>query len=179
MQFEKESELITRLKNGDQKAVEVWYKASQARLKGFFASKVKSEHDVDELVHDTYLSCLKSLPLFRAQSGLWSWMVSIARHELADYWRRYYAKRVIRALPFGDELLHLTIDEEPSASSFTQEILSKLPEDIVELLHLKYVDKLSVKQLAMAYGISFEAMQSRLYRAKMMFWSAYEQKEKK
>lgn len=183
MVFCSEPDFILKLKQGDSRTVTAWYESSKVELLAFFTRKVDNPADASELMHDTYLSCLSSLPLFRGHSGLWSWMLSIARHELADYWRKKYAKRLIAVLPYGSELLDSveigSASEEElgiknQESSQIKALLQKLPSEISELLQLKYVDGLSIKELAGQYGVSFSAMQSKLYRAKELFVKEYE-----
>lgn len=180
MVFQNEQRLIDALKEGKTKAVEQWYEESKTALERFFAARVAQDGDTQELVHDTFLSVLSSLPLFRGDSGLWSFMLSIARHELSDYWRKRYAKRALQALPFGETLLESMISTDTCEESRIKNeelkgILCKLPEEIVELLERKYVDGTSVKELAAQYGLSFAAMQSKLYRAKELFKDHYSQ----
>lgn len=180
MQFIHEQDLITGLKSGDSAAVSLWYSSSKDELVQFFLKRMSSESDAQELVHDTYVSCLSSLPLFRGDSGLWTFMVSIARHELADYWRKKYAKKAIALLPFGQELIESVAGEGDERSwimdhgSEVTQILLMLPQEISEMLQLKYIDGLSVKELALRYGLSCAAMQSRLHRAKELFKEEYE-----
>lgn len=173
MQFKNEQDLIDQLKKGDSTAVYLWYSSSKRELLQFFLTRMASEADAQELVHDTYLSCLSSLPLFRDESGLWTFMLSVARHELADYWRKKYAKRAIALLPYGHELLDSLCGEQVQNHSEIGSILQKLPEEISEILQLKYIDGLSVKELATHYRLSFAAMQSRLHRAKELFKQEY------
>lgn len=176
MVFLDEGQLIQNLKAGDQSAVATWYRHAKPKLMAFFVKQVGNESDAQELVHDTYLSCLSALPLFRGESGLWSFMLSIARHELADFWRKRYAKKAISLLPFGQEFLEsIGSRDQSNQTSDLQELLRSLPQDISELLQLKYIDGLSVKELARHYGLSFTAMQSKLYRAKEVFKAEYEQ----
>ncbi|HSW90103.1 MAG TPA: RNA polymerase sigma factor [Patescibacteria group bacterium] len=174
MVFPNEPDLIVRLKAGEKKAVEEWYRGSYPKLLSFFVKKTSNEHDAQELAHDTYLSCLSSLPLFRGQSGLFSWMLSIARHELADYWRKRYAKRMIKALPLGEEILKQISNPPAGEAGQVQNLLTQMPNDIAELLQLKYIDGYSVKDLAKKFGLSVVAMQSKLYRARMTFQEEFE-----
>lgn len=173
MQFSREAELIIALKAGESAAVTIWYQSSKQELLQFFLKRMSNESDAQELVHDTFLSCLSSLPLFRGESGLWTFMLSVARHELADYWRKRYAKKAISLLPFGSDLLGSIEGKEAPAGEIS-ELLEKLPQEISELLQLKYIDGKSVKELAIHYELSFTAMQSRLHRAKEAFKEIYE-----
>jgi len=174
MQFKNEQELITRLKAGDESAVSIWYSSSKDELLQFFLKRMSSEADAQELVHDTFLSCLSSLPLFRGESELWTFMLSVARHELADYWRKKYAKKAISMLPFGHEILESLSGESSVDKSEMGPILDQLPDEISEMLQLKYIDGKSVKELAVHYNLSFAAMQSKLHRAKELFKEIYE-----
>lgn len=170
--------LIERLKRGDKSAIREWYLIYSVKLRNFFIPKVRTSHDVDELIHDTFLSCLKSLPLFRGEAGFYGWMLSIARHELADYYRKLYAKRVISALPLGEKLL-AAANETSAHHERVVEVLSKLPVSVSELLALKYVDNLSVEHIALELALSPHAVQGRLYRARNVFKKLFKELNEK
>ncbi len=182
MIFPGEEALLSGLKSADEHAVREWYSFSKKQLFSFFLSKTKSSQDAEELTHDTYLSCLASLPLFRGESGLWGWMLSVARHELADYWRKRYAKKILAIFPYGKELLDSFQGEEPFLQSEKtveiQETLQRLPREVAEILQCKYIDNTSMKDLAKKYDLSFSAMQSKVYRAKIEFIQEYEKTRK-
>ncbi len=172
-----EDGLVERLKAGEGRAVREWYRTYAPRLRHFFAAKVRQTHDIDELTHDTFLSCLASLPLYRGEAGLYAWMLSIARHELADYYRKLYAKKVIAALPLGEQLLEAASHETSDIQHAVRTTLSRLPQTAVELLALKYIDKLSVEAIAAKLALSPHVVQSRLYRARNAFRKAFEETE--
>lgn len=174
MVFPNESSLIARLRFADKSAVEIWYKLSSPLLLAFFSSRVRVDADAQELVHDTLLSTLDALPLFQGseQGKLWGFMLGIARHELADYWRKTYAKRVLKALPFGQELLDSLSHDRPEMS-IASGVLAMLPADIAELLELKYIDGFSLVECAEKFGVSVACIQSRLHRARKMFSEQY------
>lgn len=173
-----DTSLVQRLKTGEKKAIHEWYASFAPRLKAFFAGRVKQSHDVDELTHDTFLSCLESLPLYRGEGNFYGWMVSIARHELADYYRKLYAKKVIAVLPLGEQALEAAGREESGEAGETvQEALAKLPAAVSELLALKYIDKLSVEAIATQMEETPHAIQGRLYRARKSFRKIFEELE--
>lgn len=173
--MQSESKLVELLKSGDKKAIHQWYSLYSPKLRSFFASKVRQAHDADELVHDVFLSCLSSLPLYRGESKFYSWMLSIARHELADYYRKLYAKRVILALPIGDQLLESASHEATETTQSVKTALSKLPGAVTELLALKYIDRLSVEGIARKMSVTPHVVQSRLYRARLAFRRVFEE----
>lgn len=170
-----ETHIIEQLKKGNKVAVHLWYKTYAPKLRRFFLAKVKHASDVDELTHDTFLSCLSSLPLYRGDAGLYGWMLSIARHELADYYRKLYAKKVISVLPLGEQLLDVATHETADIEHVVQGVLRMLPEAIRELLSLKYIDRLSVEKIAQELSTDPHAIQGRLYRARNAFKKAYKE----
>lgn len=172
-------QLVHRLKTGEKRAIHEWYAFYAPRLRTFFAGRVKQIHDVDELTHDTFLSCLQSLPLYRGEGNFYGWMLSIARHELADYYRKLYAKKVIAVLPLGEQVLEAAGKEGHEVQQTVQAVLDKLPSTVSELLALKYIDKLSVEAIAAKLEESPHAIQSRLYRARNAFRKVFEEVEKR
>ena len=177
-----EQDLVVRLRAGDEKAVLHWYRQYQSRLTAFVAHRVGSDHDVEELVQEAFINCLNNLPSFAGQSSLWTWMCAIAKHEIGDYYRKRYAKKVLHLLPLADWLL----GDQESADSLFGLSTTELPEKFEhvwqkiglyhkELLMEKYLDHLSVKQLAANRGKSVKAIESELFRARRAFKQAYQE----
>ncbi len=97
--FSTQSQLVAGLLAGEGRAVEHWYHLYQARLTHFIAARVSTPQDVQDLVQETFIKSLQSLPHFAGRSSLWTWMCSLAKHEIADYYRKLYAKKVLKLLP--------------------------------------------------------------------------------
>jgi RNA polymerase sigma-70 factor (ECF subfamily) len=173
MQREIASIDVQKLRAGDQRAVLQWYKQFEKPLLRFILTKVSDTHDAQELCQNTFLSCLESLPLFKETSSLWTWMCSIARHEIADYFRKKYAKRVLQMIPFVDALLPEQMSSIEDVSLAVRAVLKKLSVKERELLLLKYVDGKSVKTIAKALGLSLKSVESSLYRARKAFEELY------
>lgn len=54
-----------------------------------FAYKVvRQREDAEDLVQDTWVSALRTLPSFEGRSSLRTWLVSILRRRIADKYRR-------------------------------------------------------------------------------------------
>lgn len=168
-----EKALLTDLRLGLPEAVTVWYKKYGPVIEKYVSRKIDNTRDVEEVVRDTFVNCLRHLPLFQEQSTLKTWMISIANHEVADYYRKRYAKKFIVALP----LTHLLFEESPKNMHETSEIvsqaLSALRDDYRELLMLKYVDQYSVKDIAEKFGRTIKSIESDLFRARSEFRAVY------
>src|SRR5664279_248533 len=99
-----ELKLLQQLKAGAPQAVTEWYRLFYLKLHRFVLLKISTSADAEEVTQDIFLSCLKHLPLFRGESSIWTWMVHVAHHEIADYYRKRYAKKFVMALPLSEFL---------------------------------------------------------------------------
>jgi RNA polymerase sigma-70 factor, ECF subfamily len=166
--------VLAGLRSGDPVAVERWYKQYRPKLARLIQAKVGNFRDVEELVNDTFMSCLRHLPLFRGESSIWTWMQRVAGHEVADYYRKYYAKKTIHALSLEELLLSAPHHDAHHTSELVAQALAKLRPDYRELLLLKYVDKKQVKSIAAELGRSIKSVEADLFRARQAFRVAYE-----
>ncbi|MBI2010518.1 MAG: hypothetical protein HYS86_05105, partial [Candidatus Chisholmbacteria bacterium] len=65
-----ERELVREILRGEKRAFGRFYRREKAGLLGFIATRVGNFEDAQELVQDTFLAFLDSLPLFSFRSGL-------------------------------------------------------------------------------------------------------------
>lgn len=172
-----DAQLLTDLKQGHPEAVKAWYDKYLLKLQRHINRKVENKHDADELVQDTFLSCLKHLPLFRGESSIWTWMVRIASHEVADYYRKKYAKKVVQTLSLADLSEVPKIDSSTEISHKVAVVLRKMSATSRELLQQKYVDKQHVKDIAAECGRSVKSVESMLFRARIEFRELYAQEK--
>lgn len=164
-----EKQLIDKLKNGDEQAVKLWFDTYNVRLLRIVESKVSNKKDAEEIVQQTFLNCLKHLPLFLGKSSIWTWMNSIARHEVADYFRKRYAKKALQTIPLSDLL---PLNQVADSSEVTQKVnvvLSQMKANYKELLLLKYADGKKVSVIANEVGKSEKSVESDLFRARREF----------
>jgi RNA polymerase sigma-70 factor, ECF subfamily len=168
-----ETALLEDLKRAAPQAVQTWYLHYTKPLEKFIAGKVDNAQDVEELVHDTFMSCLKHLPLFRGESSIKTWMVRIAQHEIADYYRRKYAKKVIKTLSVNEFSELASVETSYEISQKVKSVLRKMSASSRELLQRKYVDKQHVKTLAQELGRSAKGVEGLLFRARAEFRELY------
>ncbi len=173
-----EAQLLAELRSGQPQAVEYWYKHYHDRLKNLIFTKIENQRDAEELVQEVFINALKQLPLFRGEAQLMTWMQSIARHEMADYFRKKYAKKAIHWLPLTDQLAQVLlpghVEDSHQISEKVKLAVQALSSHQQELLFLKYLDNRKVVELASELGKSVKAIESDLFRARAAFKVAYE-----
>ena len=153
------------------------------RLSGFVGRKVGDKKDVEEIVQDTLLAAYDSLPLFKGNSSLFTWVCAIARHEIADFYRKQKIKKIVFSrLPFLENLVNKALGPELAYQELEKKrqilkTLKNLREGYGKILRLKYIDGLSMKEIAERLDITVKAVESRLTRARLAFQKVYESDE--
>lgn len=129
--------------------------------------------DVEDIVQEILLHAWNGRDGFAARAEPETWVMSIARHKIADYWRarersrKHQVDAVREALaridrvPVPEELLD-TVEMRRRVT----EALDALEEAHARVLRLRYLDGLSVRAVAESLGDSPTAVESRLARAR-------------
>ena len=169
----KDKKLVARIFSGDKKAFEIFYKEHVQGLTRFVGSKVGEGVDVEETVQDAFLSFLDSLPLFSFRSTLKTFLYSIARHEVADYFRRKYAKRALKLVPIVGEYVSRELYTTHELSAAIDGVYRKILPEYAVILQMKYEEGMSVKEIARKMKLSVKASESRLFRARKAFQLEY------
>lgn len=173
MSESQEKELVEGILRGEKQAFGRFYHAEKEKLLGFILRRMTHFEDAQELVQDTFLAFLDSLPWYSFRSSLRTFLYSIARHEVADYFRRRYAKRALKLVPLVGEVVDEKLYRSGELSRQIERVYGKLLPRYAEILQLKYEEELSVKEIATKLRLSAKAVESRLFRARAAFQLAF------
>jgi RNA polymerase sigma-70 factor (ECF subfamily) len=137
---------------------------------------------VDEVVQETWLSAVRLIDRFEPRRGSFvQWLRGIAANALRNYLRRDGLRR--RTFEPFDEGQHAggpnngharQRDAQADAADRIAAALAALPEHYEIVLRSKYVDAMSVNDIAAERGQSPKAVESLLTRAREAFRAAYE-----
>ncbi len=171
----KRKKIIKQVLSGNKKAVKKFCDEYKNPLFSFIRKRVKNDRDAEDITQETLISALNALPNFNYNSKLFSWLCGIAKHEVADYYRKRKLKTVLFSkMPFlqdwadealgpQGEYLKNELKEE------IKQVLENLSEGYSKILRLKYIEGLSMKAIAKKLSITAKAVESRLYRARKKF----------
>lgn len=168
-----DKDLLQALKEGQSSAVAYWFKTYQPRLRRLVLAKVSIEADAEDLVQEIFINCLKHLPLFRGEASIWTWMTRIASHEIADYYRKRYAKKAIRALALDDLIPMADISDAKELADEVQQTMRQLKDKQRLLLTMKYIEQKTVVEIANYFNQSLKSIESELFRARREFKLVY------
>jgi RNA polymerase sigma-70 factor, ECF subfamily len=127
----------------------------------------------EETAQQVFITAARQIGRFDPQKGAFrSWLLGIARNRYMTLEAKERRRRRYEALSQGD-LGDGT--ERQEADLHVHEALARLPSDYRRVLESKYLKRLTMKQMAQAKGISIEAIESLLRRARDRFAQVYQQ----
>jgi RNA polymerase sigma-70 factor, ECF subfamily len=172
-------QLIEAVLTGKKGAATKFYMALNPSVRRYISGKVGSGGAVEELVQDTFLSAFDSLITFRGQSSLKTWILSIARHEVADYYRKRYVRKLVEqtgvlweGVGESASTPELELAKKELSEKFDK-AMGKLSTRYRKVLEMRYLRGMSVKEIAEQMSLPFKATESVLYRSRMAFVEAY------
>ena len=172
-------ELVEKVLLGEKGAVEKLYREYAPAVRRYITGKMSNEQDVEEVLQDTFMSALDSLPLYRGESSLKTWILSIARHEVLDYYRKRYVRKIVeKTSPLFEEVVgELTSPEfemkKQQIKTNFQRAYRSLSQEYQDILSYRYELGMSVKEAAAQMGMTFKATESLLFRARAALKQAY------
>lgn len=159
---------LSLLRAGDQRMIEWWYKQFRPILNNYLVAKLPEEA-VADVVQETFISAVKQLPLFQARSSMMTWLLAIARHEVADYYRKKYALKAVQTVPLLEKILETELSDGSELARAFDQVFQKLSPKYQRVLLAKYDQKQSVQAIANEWKTTPKAIESLLTRARTSF----------
>jgi len=163
----------------DDAAFEAWYRQTVTRVYSYLASRCLGDEDLaQELTQQTYIAAVTGRARFDSKSDQVTWLCGIARHKLADHFRRLerdekrHLSMTVRELALGAGSGEWAAVEDRAAIA---DAMRTLPAAQRAVLTFVALDGLPVADAARLLGKSFGATQSLLARAREGFRRAYGQ----
>jgi RNA polymerase sigma-70 factor (ECF subfamily) len=117
MPSESDRLLIRQIRDGDSRAWETLIARYEGRLLAFVQRRLRDRDSSEDVVQETFVGFLNSLPNFDDNRELQTYLFTIASHKLTDHLRRN-GRHPLRSLrDSSSDLLNQQIDDQPGASS--------------------------------------------------------------
>jgi RNA polymerase sigma-70 factor, ECF subfamily len=110
--------LIQQIRQGDARAWEHLISSYEGRLLAFVQRRVHDRAASEDVVQETFIGLLNSLPNFDDKRDLQTYLFTIASHKIVDFFRRQ-GRHPLLSIPDegSDNPLRQKPDEHPAASS--------------------------------------------------------------
>lgn len=158
-------EVLARRAQQDRSAFIVLYDRHVRAVFRYLYSRCGDAATAQDLTSQTFLAALESLPRFQAHLPFVAWLFGLARHKVADHWRRasrWPTEALDDDLPDGEAVLP-DLDDVIRRDRL-RDLIRALPEGDKELIRLRYVADLSFAHMAVVLGKREDAVKKSLYR---------------
>ncbi|HOZ76100.1 MAG TPA: sigma-70 family RNA polymerase sigma factor [Flavobacterium sp.] len=163
--------LVRGILNGNVAGFAVVVKSTERLVAQIVRKMTTNEDDQKDLVQDIYLKAYQSLPTFRFQSRLSTWIANIAYHTTVNYLKK--KKIPVTAIEHAEPWLMAT--EQPELETIKEEsvailglAIDQLPPLYKTLITLYHLEQLPNKEIAAITDIPEGTIKSYLYRARKM-----------
>jgi RNA polymerase sigma-70 factor, ECF subfamily len=161
---------------GNEHAWRTWYAATFDELRGYVLWRCGGRNDMaDEVVQETWLEAVRHIRRFNPQKGSFlAWTRGLAGNVLRHHFRqrRRLAERELQVSRNGSTAVSGT--ESQDRCERISAALESLPERQEEVLRAKYLEGLSVAEIAAQWNETPKAVESLLSRAREAFRGLYE-----
>lgn len=161
-------------------SIEELYKTYEKRIFRYFYGLTTDYHKAEELTQETFFQVVRTIPFFREDCQVTTWLYKVARN-VYSMWKR---NKHNHAISFDDETIEIPDPRDPSVIAEQNEKLAlllqalrRLPENYREVLWLREWQELSYEEIAVITSHSVSWVKVTLHRARISFRQLYGEME--
>ncbi len=152
--------VVAAAQEGEPAAIDQLVRATQPAV-WRLCSALGSYGEVEDLVQETYLRALRSLPRYRGEASPTVWLLAVARNVCADHVRRRQRQRRLI-----DRVIERTDRSAPPSASGAELLLDQLDDDRRLAFVLTQTMGLSYEEAARIAACPIGTIRSRVARAR-------------
>ncbi|QDU38074.1 RNA polymerase sigma factor SigM [Maioricimonas rarisocia] len=179
-----ENELVQGLRERDPAAIQQLNESWLPSIWRFVYVRVgRDQHLAEDIVSESVLALIRTAADPASEiRNLGGWLRSVATHKVNDHFRA--VARVQHLIDKAGQTAATHIDDDPAADQEREErradirdVMDGLPDKHRMALEWKYVEKLSVGEIAARLKVTVKAAESTLFRARREFRERFSRKE--
>jgi RNA polymerase sigma-70 factor, ECF subfamily len=175
--------LARRLAAGDEAAFDAFFADYFPRVYRFARARLDGNDGwAEDVTQASLIRALDKIHTYRGDAALFTWLCTLCRHEISD-WRQRTGRASEVALVDDSPDIRAALDavaalsrEDPDTelrrrelSRLVQATLDHLPGRYGDVLEWKYIQELTVAEIADRLGLGYKATESLLTRARQSF----------
>ena len=175
----KESDLIQRLREGDQESFKILFEEFKLKVFNTCFSYLQHAEEAEEVTQDVFVEIYRSINHYKAEATLSTWIYRISVNKSLDFLRHRKRKKRSGLLIslFQKESTKLQIDtphfhhpgvilENKEKASILFKVINKLSDHQKTAFILSQIEDFPQKEIAAVMKLSEKAVESLLQRAK-------------
>ena len=152
------------------------YDRALPQVYGYLAARVGDPSVAEDITGETFLAAVRAVREGKVPDLTVAWLVTVARNKLVDHWRRL--AREERSLRLASDPDADVVDDDMDARFDrlrSREVLAELGAHHRAALTLRYLDGLSVPEVAGHLDRTVHATEALLVRARHAFRARYDE----
>ncbi len=166
--------VIRKACHGDKTAKEKIIARYHERIYRLVFFRIKNRPDAEDITQEVFIKVLKNLPKLKHPERFKPWLYTIAINQVKDFYKK---KRFLLFLGLGadleplptagnNEAVHsLSAVRANSFQAILDAFLQPLPKSEREIFLLKYIDGLTIAEIAKVLGRNENTVKTHLYRS--------------
>lgn len=164
-----ETDLVSRAQAGDGPAFDALVDHHIGSISAFLAMRAPAPHLVDDLTQETFVVAYDKLDRFQPGTDLGAWLRTIAGHLLRAAVQRFARQRRHQMLLREQILVERAQQQQTSTGDVAHALadaVDQLPEELQDLLMMRYRDDLDSATIAERLGRSPAWVRTTLFRTR-------------
>ena len=177
-----ESELVSRIRDGDALAFEALMRSCNRKLFRIARAILKDDTEAEEALQEAYITAYTALRSFRGESAVTTWLSRIVINQALGRMRRNRRAAAVISLANGDPRA-IKAEEEavsderdaPETAAVRSQLravlerkIDALPVAFRTVFVMRELEEMTVEETAQALGIPEATVRTRLFRAKSL-----------
>lgn len=186
MEMSAEADLLRRAQSGDENASDALYREffeNNRQIQNLLLREVPVPEDREDILHDAYLSLLRSKSEFRGDSRLQTFVYRVVQIAILQKIRSDRARRRNKMVRLFVDLSGETVDKELAVTDYgfdrvesdqmAERMYGLLPEPLRTALRLRVNDDLSYSEIARRMGSPVNTAATRIFKARAILYKLF------
>jgi RNA polymerase sigma-70 factor (ECF subfamily) len=137
-------------------------------LLSFIKSKVRSREDAEDILQNVFIRISKNVNSLSDEEKLKSWVYTITRNAIIDYYRKNASKKYVALDGLMEESTLDETDFDPTKGleQCINSMITLLPDEYREIIIDSELNGVKQKDLADKYAMPYTSMRSRVQRGR-------------
>ena len=187
LRFKKNSDLLANIRKGDEESFKQFYDQEFEKIYRFVIFKIGNEVETEEIVQDIFFSFWDYARQGKPIGNTTGLVYKIARNKIIDYYRKHGVRPKVISLESqeGYELANSQVSDVDIEKELDirieiesiQVVMVKLPDDYRDVLIMRFMREMQIKEIAEAMDKSEGAARVMIYRALKLLKKLVEDKD--
>ena len=181
-----EADLLLRAQGGDQEASDILYREffeENRQVQNLLQREVSAPEDREDILHDAFLSLIRSKSQFRGDARLHSFVFRVVQIAILQKLRSDRARRRDKMVRLFVELSGESVERELAVTDYgfekvesdqmAEKMYSLLPEPLRTALRLRVSDDLSYAEVARRMDSPVNTAATRIFKARAILYKLF------